>query len=91
MRFFQPLEVHKRSIKTNPLPTLISDAIILAIVIGAIVAIDILVIINYGFSALLILVWVLLGSIALWLACSIYQCAKNLKKKREKEQKKPKE
>ena len=80
MKFSGPLRAHEHSIKTNPKPTLITDSIILGIVVIALILITVLVIINYGFDALLILPWLLLGGIAAWLISSIVRCVKNLKK-----------
>ena len=80
MKFSGPLRAHEHSIKTNPKPTLIADSIILGIVVIVLILITVLVIMNYGFDALLILPWLLLGGIAAWLITSIVRCAKNLKK-----------
>ena len=80
MKFSGPLRAHEHSIKTNPKPTLIADSIILGIVVIVLILITVLVIMNYGFDALLILPWLLLGGIATWLITSIVRCAKNLKK-----------
>lgn len=82
MKFSGPIRAHEHSVKTNPKPTLIADSILLGIVITLLFAINILVIVLYEFTPLLVLSWVLLGGIAAWLAGSIVKCAKNLKKKR---------
>ena len=83
MKFSGPLRAHEYSIKTNPKPTLIADAIILGIVVILLILIDVLVLVNYGFSVLLILPWLLLGGIIAWLISSIVRCAKSLKKKKK--------
>ena len=85
MNFIGPLRAHEHSIKTNPLPTLISDAIILAVVVAINVIITVLVWINEGFNPILLLSWFLLGGISVWLIVSIVRCTKNLKRIKEKE------
>lgn len=82
MKFSGPIRAHQHSIKTNPKATLISDAILLGVVVIMLVLLNVLVIVTYGFEPLLILSWVLLGSIGAWLIISIIQCVKNLKKKK---------
>ena len=84
MKFSAPLRAHEHSIKTNPKQTLITDAIILGIVVILLVLITIIVIVNLGFDILLLLPWILLGSIAGWLIQSIVKCAKNIKKMKNK-------
>lgn len=84
MKYSGPIRAHEYSIKTNPKPTLIADSIILFIVLGSLVAINVLVIVNWGFNPLLLLVWLLLGGIGAWLIISIIKCSKYLKKMKEK-------
>ena len=81
MRFYHPLKVHEQSIKDNPKATLISDAIMFVIDTILLVLINVLVINNYGFNPILILAWILLGSIGIWLISAIIRCAKNIKNK----------
>ena len=89
MLFIGPIKAHEYSVKVNPKPTLIADAILLGIVVTILVLINVLVIIYYGFNPLLILSWLLLGPIALWLLLSVIKCAKNIKKNKIKQNKKP--
>ena len=76
MKFYGPLKSHEHTIKTNPQSALIVDAILLGVVVVALILINVLVIVNYGFSVLLILSWLLLGSIAAWLISCIVKCVK---------------
>ena len=84
MRFIGPLNVHKRSIETNPKATLITDSVILIMLVILLIAINVVVIINMGFNPILILSWILFGGIILMLVTSIVMCVKNIKKNKDK-------
>ena len=83
MKFSSPIRAHQYSIKANPKPTLIADSILLGVIVTLIVLIHVLVLTEYGFTPLLLLVWLLLAPIGAWMLVSVIQCAKNLKKRKK--------
>ena len=82
--FLKPLKDHQEEAKKNPKTVIIIDTIFLFIVIGILVAINVLVIIEMGFNPILILSWILFGGIIFYLSKNIHRASKELKKRRNK-------